>query len=122
MTATAWAKFREWIAAQGGDLRFVDDPSRLPAAPMIAPLPAPRSGYVARADAREVGFTVVDLGGGRARKEDPVDPAVGVVLTKQGKIGGQGRDRRAAAVGSRPHPGDAGRRTGAPGRRLQLFG
>jgi pyrimidine-nucleoside phosphorylase len=85
----AWAKFREWIAAQGGDLRFVDDPALLPAAPFIAPLPAPRSGYVARADAREIGYTVVDLGGGRARKEDPVDPAVGVVLTEQGKLGGR---------------------------------
>ena len=86
---TAWAKFHEWIAAQGGDLRFVDDPAGLPAAPLIAPLPAPRSGYVARADAREIGYTVVDLGGGRARKEDPVDPAVGVVLTEQGKLGGR---------------------------------
>jgi pyrimidine-nucleoside phosphorylase len=86
---TAWAKFREWIGAQGGDLRFVDEPGRLPVAPLSAPLPAPRSGYVARADAREVGFTVVDLGGGRARKEDPVDPAVGVVLTEQGKLGGK---------------------------------
>ena len=86
---TAWTKFREWIAAQGGDLRFVDDPARLPVAPLIAPLPAPRSGYVARADAREIGYTVVDLGGGRARKEDPVDPAVGVVLTEQGKLGGR---------------------------------
>ena len=86
---TAWAKFREWIAAQGGDLRFVDDPAGLPVAPLIAPLPAPRSGYAARADAREIGFTVVDLGGGRARKEDPVDPAVGVVLTEQGKLGGR---------------------------------
>jgi thymidine phosphorylase len=38
-------------------------------------------------DAREVGFTVVDLGGGRARKGDPVDPAVGVVLTEGGKVG-----------------------------------
>jgi pyrimidine-nucleoside phosphorylase len=86
---TAWAKFREWIAAQGGDLRYVDDPTRLPVAPLIAPLPAPRFGYVVRADAREVGYTVVDLGGGRARKEDPVDPAVGVVLTEQGKLGGR---------------------------------
>ena len=93
----AWAKFREWIAAQGGPsarpsvagqaLRYVDDPTLLPKAPLMAPLSAPRSGYVARADAREVGFTVVDLGGGRARKEDPVDPAVGVVLTEQGKLG-----------------------------------
>jgi len=85
----AWAKFRQWIAAQGGDLRVVDDPTRLPRAPIIRPLAAPRGGYVAAVDAREVGFTVVDLGGGRARKGDPIDPAVGVVLAERGKIGGQ---------------------------------
>jgi pyrimidine-nucleoside phosphorylase len=85
---SAWAKFRQFVAAQGGDLAYVDDPARLPRAPLSAPLPAPRPGYVARLDAREVGFTVVDLGGGRARKEDPVDPAVGVVLSANGKVGG----------------------------------
>jgi pyrimidine-nucleoside phosphorylase len=102
---SAWTKFREFVAAQGGDpstgselalnavkgqaLAFIDDPERLPRAPIIEPLPAPRSGYVARLDAREVGFTVVDLGGGRAKKGDPIDPAVGVVLTEQGKVGGK---------------------------------
>lgn len=87
----AWEKFRRWIAAQGGEaaLRAVDDPSRLPDAPIIRPLAAPQSGYVAAIDAREVGFTVVDLGGGRARKGDPIDPAVGVVLAEHGKIGGR---------------------------------
>jgi pyrimidine-nucleoside phosphorylase len=92
---TAWAKFRQWIAAQGGDpssgsgeaLQAMDDPTRLPRAPIIRPLIAPRGGYVAAVDAREIGFTVVDLGGGRARKGDPIDPAVGVVLTEHGKIG-----------------------------------
>jgi pyrimidine-nucleoside phosphorylase len=85
----AWARFRQWIAAQGGGLAAVDDPRRLPRAAVIRPLRAPRSGYVAAIDAREVGFTVVDLGGGRARKSDPVDPAVGVVLEPCGKIGGR---------------------------------
>jgi thymidine phosphorylase len=65
----------------------MDDPTRLPRAPIIRPLIAPRGGYVAAVDAREIGFTVVDLGGGRARKGDPIDPAVGVVLTEHGKIG-----------------------------------
>ncbi len=85
---SAWAKFRQFVAAQGGDLRFVDDPTLLPRAPFVETLRAPRAGYVARADAREIGFTVVDLGGGRAKKGDPVDPAVGVVLAENGKIGG----------------------------------
>ncbi len=85
----AWAKFRQWIAAQGGDLAAVDEPDRLPRAAFVAPLRAPVNGYVAAIDAREVGYTVVDLGGGRAKKGDPIDPAVGVVLTPAGKIGGQ---------------------------------
>jgi pyrimidine-nucleoside phosphorylase len=85
----AWAKFRQWIAAQGGDLTCVDDPSRLARASIIRPLLARRAGYVAKVDAREIGYTVVDLGGGRARKGDPVDPAVGVVLEARGKVGGQ---------------------------------
>jgi pyrimidine-nucleoside phosphorylase len=78
-----------WIAAQGGDLRAVDEPARLPHAPIVRPLAAPQRGYVGRLDAREVGFTVVDLGGGRALNGDAVDPAVGVVLTPDGKVGGR---------------------------------
>ncbi len=84
---TAWRRFRAFVAAQGGDLAAVDHPERLPQAPHIAPLAAAQDGYLARLDAREVGYTVVDLGGGRARKEDPVDPAVGVVLAAGSKVG-----------------------------------
>jgi pyrimidine-nucleoside phosphorylase len=84
---SAWIKFRQFVAAQGGDLRAIDEPARLPHAPLIAPLIAPVSGYIARLDAREVGYTVVELGGGRAKKGDPVDPAVGVVLAERSKVG-----------------------------------
>ncbi|MCU0509151.1 MAG: thymidine phosphorylase [Anaerolineae bacterium] len=84
---SAWAKFRAFVTAQGGDVTCVDDPDRLPAAPLVAPLVAPVGGYIAQVDAREVGYTVVDLGGGRARKEDSVDPAVGVVLAESTKVG-----------------------------------
>jgi thymidine phosphorylase len=81
----AWAKFREWIAAQGGDVSYIDDPARLPAARFVQELLAPHSGYVAGLNAREVGLTSMLLGGGRARKGDRVDHAVGIVL--QAKIG-----------------------------------
>ena len=84
---SAWAKFRAFVAAQGGDLRALDDPSRLPRAPIVEPLPAPRSGFVARLDARAVGLALLDLGGGRSRKEQSIDHAVGVVLTPAGKVG-----------------------------------
>jgi pyrimidine-nucleoside phosphorylase len=81
----ALAKFHEWIAAQGGDVSYVDEPARLPAATFIREVPAPRSGYIAGLNAREVGLTSMLLGGGRARKNDRIDHAVGVVL--QAKIG-----------------------------------
>jgi pyrimidine-nucleoside phosphorylase len=81
----ALAKFKEWIAAQGGDLASVEDPSRLPQAAIVQDVPAPGDGYVAGIDAMEVGLTAMLLGAGRAKKGDPVDHAVGVVL--QAKIG-----------------------------------
>jgi pyrimidine-nucleoside phosphorylase len=81
----ALAKFREWIAAQHGDLRPVDDPELLPAARFQRAIPAPRSGFVAGVNAREVGLTSMLLGGGRAKKGDSIDHAVGIVL--QAKVG-----------------------------------
>jgi pyrimidine-nucleoside phosphorylase len=81
----ALAKFKEWIAAQGGDLAAVEDPSRLPQATIVQDVPAPGTGYVAGLDAMEVGLTAMLLGAGRAKKGDPIDHAVGVVL--QVKVG-----------------------------------
>lgn len=84
---TAWGKFRVWIAAQGGDLHFVDQPERLPRAQYIETVPAQARGYVAEVNAREIGETSVDLGAGRARKGDPIDYAVGVI--EHVKVGDQ---------------------------------
>ncbi|MBX2999174.1 MAG: thymidine phosphorylase [Caldilineaceae bacterium] len=81
----AFEKFRAFVAAQGGDLSQVDDPSTLPIAPVIVPAPAPCTGAVARIDAREVGLTVAGLGGGRKAKGDPIDHRVGVIC--QVKVG-----------------------------------
>jgi pyrimidine-nucleoside phosphorylase/thymidine phosphorylase len=80
-----YAKFRAWIEAQGGDVAYVDEPGRLARARTVRMLTAPQSGYVAALNAREVGYAAMLLGGGRARKEDRIDPAVGVVL--HAKIG-----------------------------------
>jgi len=76
----AWDKFREWLAAQGGDVAFVDRPSMLPSAMLIEVVAAPQSGYVSGIDALEVGLVAVQLGGGRAKKGDAIDQSVGVVL------------------------------------------
>ena len=76
----AWERFRMLVQAQGGDVGFVDEPERLAKAPLVETTPAPRSGYLTEIQAREIGETAVDLGAGRARKEDPVDHAVGIVV------------------------------------------
>ena len=76
-------RFRQIIAAQGGDPRVVDDPDRLPTAPKVEPLKATHAGIITRIDAREVGIGALLLGAGRAQKEDDVDPRVGLVLDKR---------------------------------------
>lgn len=79
-SGAALAKFREFVAAQGGDTAVVDDPDKLPRAPVVKAVLSPRRGWVQQVDAREVGLTVVELGGGRVTKADHIDPSVGVVF------------------------------------------
>jgi pyrimidine-nucleoside phosphorylase len=74
-------KFREFVAAQGGDPRVADDLSILPSAPVETEVPAPRDGWLAAVDAEAVGRVAAALGAGRQRKEDDIDPAVAVELS-----------------------------------------
>ncbi len=80
LNGQAWNKFRQLIAAQGGDVAMIDDPALLPAAPIIEPALAPGSGWVAELRADQVGLVTVALGGGRQKKDDVIDHSVGVVL------------------------------------------
>lgn len=76
----AWQKLLALTRAQGGDIRVLEHPERLPQAPLIEVVAAPRSGYLVEINAREVGETSVELGAGRARKEDAIDYSVGIVV------------------------------------------
>jgi pyrimidine-nucleoside phosphorylase len=80
---SALRRFGEVIEAQGGDPRVLDDPSRLPQPRCRREVRAPRSGVLAALDAGEIGLAAVELGAGRARKEDTVDPAAGLLLRKR---------------------------------------
>jgi pyrimidine-nucleoside phosphorylase/thymidine phosphorylase len=75
--------FREVIRSQGGDPRIVDDPGRLPHAKHWARITAPRAGFVTAIHCERAGVASMMLGGGREKKEDSVDPAVGLVLEKK---------------------------------------
>jgi pyrimidine-nucleoside phosphorylase len=82
---TAWERFKRLVVRQGGDLRYVEEPQRLPRASLIRTVESPNTGYLERIDAREVGETAAALGAGRVRKGEPIDHAVGIeVLHKVG--------------------------------------
>ena len=79
----ALKQFREMVALQGGDTSVIDDPTRLPRSKYTLEVVSAKTGYVAGMDCAAIGTACVVLGGGRARKEDSVDPAVGLVLHKK---------------------------------------
>ena len=77
---SAFEKFRVLVQAQGGDVSYVDDPSRFPRAKYIEEVTSPRDGYLAQIQARSVGEAAVTLGAGRAKKSDSIDHAVGLII------------------------------------------
>jgi pyrimidine-nucleoside phosphorylase len=79
-SGAALAKFRAFVVAQGGDGALVDDPARLPHAPITLDVPAAEAGVVQAIDSRAIGLAAVALGGGRHKKGDPIDYGVGVMV------------------------------------------
>jgi pyrimidine-nucleoside phosphorylase len=84
-SGTAFDRFRQMVELQGGDVSVIDNPTQLPSADHHVSVPSPASGFVTAIACEQVGTACVILGGGRERKEDSVDPAVGIVVHK--KIG-----------------------------------
>ena len=79
-SGAALDKLAEMVRAQGGDSSPVYDTSLLPKAPVVRTVKAPRDGYIAAMEARDIGLVSMHLGGGRATKEDVIDLSVGIVL------------------------------------------
>ncbi len=88
-TGRARDKFREIIRLQGGDPGVVDDPGRLPRAAHTLDVSAASDGYLAAIECEQLGRACVALGGGRERKEDAIDPAVGLIFHR--KVGDEVR-------------------------------
>ncbi len=79
----AFAKFKELVAAQGGDVSVLDNPDKLPQARIREDLLAERTAHIAQINALLVAEATLALGAGRERKTDPIDPAVGVVVYRK---------------------------------------
>jgi pyrimidine-nucleoside phosphorylase/thymidine phosphorylase len=82
-SGAAWSRFVALVEAQGGDPRSVEAPERLHPAPVIADVAAPAAGVVVAVDTFGLGDLVVRIGGGRASKEDAIDPRVGLEVLKR---------------------------------------
>ena len=77
----AFRKFRDMVAFQGGDVTQIDDLALLPQAQFVEPIIAPRSGFIAAFNTAAIGWASVHLGAGRLVKSDPINYAVGLVLS-----------------------------------------
>jgi pyrimidine-nucleoside phosphorylase len=76
-------KFRQMVELQGGSVVAIDDTTKLPQAKSTLRVTAAKSGFIAAMQCEQIGTACVILGGGRERKEDSVDPSVGIVLHKK---------------------------------------
>jgi len=77
---SGYQKFKQAVEAQGGNPRALDDFVLLPNATGMREVTSPRGGYISVINAADIGLASNMIGAGRDRKEDTVDPAVGVIL------------------------------------------
>ncbi|MBQ1901313.1 MAG: pyrimidine-nucleoside phosphorylase [Lachnospiraceae bacterium] len=80
---SAFLKFKEFVSSQGGDVSYIDDPSKFPKAKLTLEVHSDRKGYVNKIHTEAIGETVMRLGGGRAKKDDVIDMTVGLKIQKK---------------------------------------
>lgn len=79
----AYQKFIELVKIQGGDIDYIEDLEKLPKAKYVEPIFSRENGYIQEINSKEVGKVAGGLGAGREKKEDTIDSAVGIILTKK---------------------------------------
>ncbi|WP_019422858.1 pyrimidine-nucleoside phosphorylase [Paenibacillus sp. OSY-SE] len=113
---TALQKLKQLVAAQGGDVSMIDDPSRLPHAGDRIEVAAQTDGTVAAIQAEHIGIAAMLLGAGRETKDSVIDLAVGIDLRK--KVGESVRVGDVLAI---LHVNDKGRMEEAKERVLKAY-
>ena len=84
---SAWNVFLELVKAQGGSVTQVMDPKKLPLSSRKLQWRAKKRGYISKMETEILGKILVELGGGRKKASDSVDPSVGLVFHR--KLGSQ---------------------------------
>jgi pyrimidine-nucleoside phosphorylase len=77
---SGYRKFKQVVAAQGGNAQALDKFELLPNATGMREITSPRGGYVSAINAEDIGVASNMIGAGRDKKEDTIDPAVGIIL------------------------------------------
>ncbi|MBQ7005668.1 MAG: thymidine phosphorylase [Clostridia bacterium] len=82
-SGAAYEKFREFISAQGGDLRQIDDPSLFKQPLYSSDVLCAEDGFIGSMNAEMIGSASVILGAGRVKKDDPIDHSAGIILHRK---------------------------------------
>lgn len=79
----AFEVFKKFVSAQGGDVTYIENPSKFPTAMYKRDVVSTQTGYVSKVEAITIGVAAMQLGAGRERKEDLIDTSAGIVLNKK---------------------------------------
>jgi len=80
---SAWNVFKEMIAAQGGDVRTIEDPSLLPLSKNIVEWKATKKGYIKSIDTKGIGELLIEMGGGRKVAGEKINFGTGMIFYKK---------------------------------------
>lgn len=79
----AFLKFKEMVKSQGGNVDQIDDLDLLPKSKHIEDMKSKEEGYISKINSEELGILSMKLGGGRKKKEDKINYAVGIIMDKK---------------------------------------
>lgn len=76
-------KLKQFVFAQGGDIKYIDHPELFEQATIIEEIYSEQDGFVGHINTQEIGICSLILGGGRETKDSKIDPSVGLVFSKK---------------------------------------
>lgn len=79
----AFSVFKNFVNAQGGDVSYIEDPSKFPVTRYKLDVRSIKSGYISKINTMELGITSMRIGAGRETKDEVIDPAAGILLHKK---------------------------------------
>ncbi len=89
-SGAAFRKFQEIVVAQGGDPRALEDYLRFPQARGTSVISANEDGFIQAIECEQIGLLAVQLGAGRQKVSDVIDPSVGFIFNH--KVGDEIRE------------------------------